>query len=200
MNRLSSERRRYFRVTDNVGLYYELLDDVEDSYVDPSVARRKSEAARLEQQILLKIEQLKSTHNDVVPVLELLNRKINLSLSSNYFSDTAFIGHSGQSYIDVSLSACGIAFPSSQAIGVGESLKLGITLYPSNISLNISAMVVGCDELTLEDEHESDSDHSVHLIRADFTTLSEPDQEILVQHVVRRQSQLLKEQRESRGG
>ena len=62
-------------------------------------------------------------------------------------------------------------------------------MYPNNIRLNLMAAVIGCDQ------YQEDDGKTRYLIRANFIDISDASQEVLVQHVIKRQAQQLKQQR-----
>lgn len=204
------ERRRFFRITDQVALTFRLK--TEDS--EPGALKGAQPAAdilALEQQIQAAIERLRGTGEAAVPVLELMNQKINRLWNLPLANDSPVAEPSA---IDVSLSACGIAFPTDHYVEIGAELDMSITLMPEHVRLRLEGVVVNRDEFgddyaldkvldttgSLAAENATDSPSGApanYLLRVDFTELREDDQEVLIQHVLRCQTRALKQRRES---
>lgn len=185
-----SERRRYFRVTDLVGLRYRFLSDGEtDLAVQAQPSSLKSLLSQIEHQISTDLTVIKHSHPEIHNVLDLFNQKINLAFGHGVASGDEDDLEQSTSACKVNLSACGIAFPSEQSAALNQHVHLELTLYPSNSRLQLLAAVIACDGL------DESVDGKSYLVRADFVNVSEMDQEILVQHVIKRQVQVLKEQR-----
>ncbi|RMF15043.1 MAG: hypothetical protein D6758_10405 [Gammaproteobacteria bacterium] len=183
---MSDERRRYFRVADQVGLVWRQLADDE-----PWEHGRTFEASdvlmRLENQISALFESMRTSQPAVLEVLELFNRKINLALSLRVNE-----GDEPMTRLkSVSLSACGIAFTSDRPVPVGARLAMQLTLFPGNVTLPLLGAVVARDQ-------HGGTDEEPWVIRADFTGIDAEHQEVLIQHVIRAQGRALKARREAR--
>jgi hypothetical protein len=185
-----NERRRYFRVTDLVGLRYRFLSDGEtDLAVQAQPTSLKSLLSQIEHQIATDLTVIKNTHPEIHDLLDLFNQKINLAFGHGLASGDEDDLEQSTSACQVNLSACGIAFPSDQSAVLNQHVHLELTLYPSNTRLQLLAAVIASDAL------DESIDGRSYIVRADFVNVSEMDQEVLVQHVIKRQVQVLKEQR-----
>jgi hypothetical protein len=91
----------------------------------------------------------------------------------------------------VSLSACGVAFPAQEKASVDDPIWLEVVLRPIHTRVVTTGRVVGCERF-------GDDPQFPYYLRVDLNNVSVEDQESLIQHVIRRESQLLKEQRERR--
>jgi c-di-GMP-binding flagellar brake protein YcgR len=179
------ERRRFFRVSDSLGVRYTLLNDIQN--VESSENSHEMDAlVDLENKISAALEPLRAHHPQLLEVLSLFNQKINLFFHRENQQDQF------KTLDNVNLSACGIAFPIEEQLSLNQLIKLDIILYPSHIMLTLKAAVIGCEALNTSDYQGE------YLLRADFLDLEENDQEVLVQHVIKCQSQQLKRARESR--
>ena len=184
----NSERRRYFRVTDLVGLRYQLLSEDQQSLaIQAKPGSLKELLKELDAQILTSLAIVQSSHTEVYRVLDLLNQKINLALNSEQLIENEALEHSG--LISVNLSACGIAFSAEHSAALNQYIAIELTLYPNNTRMNLMAAVIGCDQYLEEDGKTR------YLLRANFVDISDASQELLVQHVIKRQAQQLKQQR-----
>lgn len=186
----SKERRRYFRVTDLVGLRYQFLSqDEQDLAIQSKPSSLKDLLKQIDNEVLASLALIQTSQPEVHRLLDLLNQKINLALgadSRNQEEDLEL----NSDVCSVNLSACGLAFPCDKPAQLNQYISLELTLYPNNVRLVLLAAVISCDA------HESDSDRHNYVIRADFVDISDANQEVLVQHVIKRQAQQLKQMRE----
>ena len=78
-----SERRRYFRVTDLIGLRYQLLsEDQQALAVQSKPGSLKDLLKEIDSQLMASMAIIQSNHSEVARALDLLNQKIN---NHNYF-------------------------------------------------------------------------------------------------------------------
>ncbi|MBL4865826.1 MAG: hypothetical protein JKY67_05575 [Pseudomonadales bacterium] len=183
-----SERRRYVRVSDIVALRYRIMD--EDEVVDAEKVGSPhfgSQLLQLDNQLQVLMPRLKEWNANVGGALELLNQKILViseQLSEAPLEDSVVAR-------EVNLSACGVAFPTKEKVDVDDNIWLELVLRPIHLRIVTTGRVVGCEESGEDSEYP-------YFIRADLTGVCAEDQESLIQHVIRRESQLLKEQRQRR--
>lgn len=129
---------------------------------------------------------------EVAHLLDLYNQKINLAFGhglADKTQDTEFSIRACQ----VNLSACGIAFPCAEFAPLNQHIAIDLTLYPNNLRLQLLAAVIACDDID-DTNGDVDREHA-YLVRADFVHITDADQELLVQHIIRRQAQQLSEER-----
>lgn len=184
------ERRRYFRVPDQLLIGFRVVDESKLPVADDSDTTG-SALGQLENLISEQLSKIRGHHPAVCEVLELFNQKINVALSLDE-KRLESVSAAEKSKKDVNLSACGIAFPVEENIPLGSKIQLDMTLLPSYINLNVEAQVIDIAPRT------DLTDGDLYLLRADFVGLSQVDQELLVQHVVKCQAQMLKARREAR--
>jgi hypothetical protein len=185
------ERRRYFRVTDLIGLRYCVLSGSEQELaVQAQPTSLKSLLSQIENQIVIDMAVIQNSQPEIHHLLDLFNQKINLAFGHSIAGGEDDNVGSSTRACHVNLSACGIAFTAAESMQLNQHVSLDITLYPSNVRMNLLAAAISCDEF-----HEVDNDDN-YVIRADFVNISESDQEVLVQHVIKRQAIQLKEQRQ----
>jgi len=185
---MTNERRRYVRVNDIVSLRYRLMDEnevIEERNL--STPHFGSQLLQLDNQFQVVYQRVKDLDVNVGEALDLLNQKIMViseRLSDEPLEDVA-IAH------EVSLSACGVSFPSEEKAGVDDNVWIELILRPIHLRIVTTGRVVGC-------ERSDESSQYPYALRVDFTGVSVEDEESLIQHVIRRESQLLKEQRQLR--
>lgn len=193
MKDTQKERRRYFRVSDLVGIHYRFLSESERDLAATSQPTSLQKVwGEMEDEISVAMQSIRQSTPDVHRVLDLFNQKINLAFGHGLAESDSVDKEGSLRACQVNISACGIAFPSVESPSLNQYVEIDLTLYPSNIRLQLLAAVIACDDL------EDEIDGNTRLIRADYVNISDADQELLVQHVIKRQAQLLKEQREQK--
>jgi hypothetical protein len=146
-----------------------------------------SQLLQLDNQFQVVVQRLKDWNADVGEALDLLNQKftvISEELSEEPLEDSIVAR-------EVSLSACGVGFPSQEQVGVDDDIGLELVLRPIHLRIVTTGRVVGCEA------NDTDPNYP-YFVRVDLTGVDAEDQESLIQHVIRRESQLLKEQRQRR--
>ena len=185
-----SDRRRYFRINDWVGLSYRVAGNrlQQDALTEADNVQIPS-AQLLEtinRELLSALNLLWKNNPAVANVIGLLNRKIDFLVSE---MDLDYLDCSVKHEVtQVNISACGIAFESAEAFEVGQMLELHLMLKPTNIRLKINGSVCACEPVPSDTQ-------KVNFLRIDFANIDTHIQEELIQHIVRRQSLLLNEQR-----
>lgn len=185
----NSERRKYVRVDDHVLMRYERLggEHHEIGKTENSGGIHFSQKIQsLENQIKVLLPRFEEKHKEWADLFGLLNLKINLLALE--VSGRQISGASGLVARPVSLSACGLAFPAEEKAGVDDELWMELILQPSMVKIDTVARVVAC-------ERSSEEGAMPFFIRAEFAELNPDDEESLIQHVIRRESQILKEKR-----
>ena len=186
---IEKERRRYFRVSDLVGLNYRILSgDERDLALSSQPNSLGNLFATIEEEITVLLHAIEKQNPEHGRIFELFNQKINLAFGHGIAEQNIQASGSTRA-CEVSLSACGIAFPCREDASLGQSVALDLTLYPSNVRLQLMSSVISCERYDFEGTDEP------YLLRADFVNLSDNDQELLVQHVIKCQAHQLKDQR-----
>ena len=192
----TKEGRGYFRITDWMGFEYKPLDEVEyrrlrqvSQYAEVPAL---DELAEIDQQLQLVLTRLDIKLPYAADLGRLLNKKIQLimrqtSIAKNMVDLDSF----EQTQVDI--SATGMAFPSRSAIISGQSLRIDLILQSCRQHLKLLATVVSC---SLDNELLADGDASfTHVVRVNFSDMSEDVSEFLIQYLVKRQGALLKSER-----
>jgi len=182
-------RRRFFRITDAIQVAYEVIDEastLESLKIDRNEVM--IDAIALIDQHDEDINQTLSELGESAPIaakaITALNDKIDTLLSLLEL-DNIIVQKKLQRVEAASISACGIAFPIAEIMGVGQTLKLMMRLEPANIKLNVIGRVVDCNALGEE-----------YYLRVEFVDMSDIGREQLIQHIMQRQGALLKSLRE----
>lgn len=184
-----ADRRQFFRINDRVGVAYRVLSD-EESLSEIEHSRRlvapERQLADYNKTIHQLLGQLKIKQPVMAELLTAMDNKINfvidqLALESQLLEKMA---HEMKS---VNISASGLAFNVDEPVDTGKLVELELLLQPENLHLNLHGEVV--DSLPREDEPG-------FYMRIKFTHVTPSDQELLIQHIVRRQGTQLRYARE----
>lgn len=189
MPTLDDEKRRYFRIEDTIGVKFERVTDAQALQRQEEMRRPGYYSANriqiVERELQLLIDKMRIQQPGLAKAMELLNTKISI-LKDEFISEPLHESRFGH-IKTVSLSACGVSFEHDARIHEGEKVDMDLTLLPTDLHIYTLGEVVGC----VESEDELGS----WMLRMDFYGMSANDEELLVQHIVKRQGQLLSNQR-----
>ncbi len=177
-----SERRRYFRINDDVGMSYRKLEASGDgarSADDVSITLEHV-LQGIDRELNTLVNTLWSEQPSAARAIGLLNRKINV-LASRVIEDDINARELASEVVPVNISACGVSFTTPEQFGFGQLMALDITLKPSNTILSLTGKVISCDPATSRGD-------SAYRLRVDFEGIGADAQEQLIQHIVQRQS------------
>lgn len=190
---MTDERREYFRIDDEVVLEYRLINEDE---VEPLVERIQarvpdrftaaSSFAATSRQMAHLMHKVQSQSPELARCLQAIDQKLNLLAQLFVTEEIDIEEHPTQ---EVNLSAGGIAFRSQQEIATGRLLEMRIVLFPSLIGvLNISR-VIHCERV-------NDGNRQFPWqIAATYEHLRESDRELLVRHVMNKETRRLRSER-----
>lgn len=198
---MKDERRRYFRIEDEIILTWHILTAQEKErglerfkrgeihYPDSAGLFLSMEADLLDAFQLIRARQ-----PELAEALELLNRKINL------VARTVTIDDSKHTLLDertqpVSISASGLSFESPIPASQGDAIQLEMVLLPEKIYVLCFGIIVDCVPLQ---ESESKDPMNLFRLNVDFVTIRDDDTERLVQHIMRKEVEFLRARRKSR--
>ena len=192
---MTEERRRYFRLDDTMGLSYRRLSPEEVSAFAEHAQQHGGNfdyAANFDNRIQTLLDACRVQNPVAAELIGLMNQKLNLVIKQMDI-DTGILQKIAYQLKQVNVSACGMAFACDERIDSGEMLQLDILLKPGDLHVVAMAEVVDCTAQADTDESEGQ-----YFLRLDFVELNANDQELLIQHIVKRQSTLLKERRRAR--
>lgn len=173
------ERRRYFRIDDEVAISFALLED--ETEADQESLNQEFHMS-LEVQIRHAMVDIRSQNAKVAQVLDLMNQKINLlrSVDNQDGSQPVMKG--------ANLSACGIAFPWHEALPINQQLMVNLYLQPHHELIRTEAHVAA----VTANKDPSDATDDPYIVRLDFDNIQKNYEEVLIQHVVQRQGYQLR--------
>jgi c-di-GMP-binding flagellar brake protein YcgR len=193
---MREERRRYFRIDDTLGVFYRVLGAEEAGAFARDSANQGGNfdfISNFDNRIQTLIEVCRVQTPIAAEIIDLMNKKLNFIIKQ-IDVDTQLMRSVPFQARSVNISACGMAFPNDTHLEAGKVLQLDISLTPSDLHVVTMATVIACNEW----DHGACSDSLPFYVRVDFTQINHSDQELLIQHVVKRQSAQLKERRRSR--
>lgn len=180
----ASERRRYFRIDDQIRLRYQLVT-AEQMAVPAAesfqVNDLRSSLARFDTQINHLLSELRIKEPLVGELLVLLNQKYAV-VAEQVIADKVALTGETHPLVEVNISACGMAFTTAEPAEQGSFVHLDMILLPTNQQVSTYAAVVVCEKQA----------SGAYLWRLDFRQLKNAEQEVLIQHLVKRQTQLRK--------
>ena len=194
---MSEERRRYFRIDDTMGISYRKLGAEEAKVFAAQTRHRGSNfdfAANFDNRIQTLLDSCRVQSPLAAELIDLMNKKLNfivrqMDLDSDLMHKIAY------TLRQVNVSGCGLAFGNQEFLQNGTKLQVDIILQPSELHVMALAEVVACTPVEEGDEVEDDIQY---FIRLNFLEINANDQELLIQHIVKRQSNTLKERRQQR--
>jgi len=83
-----------------------------------------------------------------------------------------------------------VSFEHDARLKIGDKIDMDLTLLPTKLHIFTLGEVVGC--------HESEEGLGGWAIRVDFFGMPDNDEELMVQHIVKRQGQLLANRRKNK--
>lgn len=183
----SSERRKYYRINDDVLLHYR-VDTSSDEDASRGVQLEVATGAilaEIDRELNHTINRVWTNDPDVGRALGLLNRKISVLGSLNTSSGNS-PGPISYQRTTVSLSGSGIAFEASEPLPQGSVIVLEIGLLPSQSTLHLRGRVVALPEPL--------ASGNGYWTRVEFDEDLD-QQEELIRHVVQKQGMLLADSR-----
>ncbi len=186
MDFFGGERRRFFRINDQVGVGYTLCDEAQAKASGSSSHGVLGMLSQYDAEIETLIGTVNSREPKIAQLLEIFNRKINLAISHIQL-DSETLQRLAAQVQWVSLSACGMGFMIQEELPVGSFLSLELQLQPNGIQINTGAEVISCQP---QGEHEHSSEG--WFVGVGFCGISPISQELLIQHIVRRQGEQLR--------
>ena len=190
MNSNESNRRRFFRIVDALGVSYKVMteaelasggkeetDQVPKQFVDTfSVMKNYNEVLNEA------LANIQPRDPDTATAIEQINKKFDALLMMLEL-DNLITQRACHKVAEASISASGIAFPVDEKLESGMFLALELLLRPSSKHVCAVGKVIACDSL---------SDDGLFYLRVEFIEMTLKDKEVLIQHIVQRQGALLR--------
>ncbi len=188
----TEDRRRFFRIDDEVNLFYKIVDEqtilAESEVTDDLLSSYSLITAIdvLDQEARLIMHRVEKKEPEIAEYLKVLDSKIKL-LTQEITRQDKDISESNAR--NANISATGIAFENDIQLEVGTLLEVKLLLSSCFAVIAIFGKVVYCKE-------KEDQDNSMPFqIGLDYINLKDHDREVLIKHVVKRQMQQIREQK-----
>jgi len=190
---MSTERREYFRIDDEIALDYRLIKQAEvEGLVERIHARFPdrftvgSTFAATSRQMAQAMHKAQAQSPDLARCLQAIDQKLNM-LAQLFVTEE--IGIDQQQTREVNLSAGGLAFRSQHEIATGCLLEMRMVLFPSLVGILTVSRVVQCERL-----NDANTQFPWQISVA-YEHLRESDRELLVRHVMTKQTRQLRSER-----
>jgi hypothetical protein len=187
------ERRRFFRIDDEVNLVYKKIDEkaaIEPSYISDHILSNCSLSAAIEmmsQESALLLSRLERNQPDVVDYLRLVDNKIDLLVQAIMMQGSQVKEKNTR---NANLSAAGLAFESEEALNPGEYLEIKMTL------VSCMAVIVTYGKVIYCKQNPANDSQFPYVVGVDYINMKEQDRELLIKHVVKRQLQQIRDKKE----
>jgi len=192
---IDKDRREYFRIDDSLHLSYRVVD----SEAVPELSRRlhageanafsvMANLCAIGQQLNASMRRIETTQPDIAAYLKSLDKKIDLLGRVFLASESDLSAMPAQ---PVNLSGGGLAMHSSETLESGVSVEIKILLDDTFTGIVAYGEVINCVD------NEEGGDYP-YLLRIKFTHIRPCDQDALVRHILARQSEMIRQERERR--
>ncbi len=192
---IDKDRREYFRIDDSLHLSYRVVD--KESV--PELAKRlqageanafsvMANLCAIGQQLNANMRRIEQTQPDVAAYLKSLDKKIDLLGRVFLASESDLSALPAQ---PVNLSGGGLAMHSRETLASGVSVEIKILLDDTFTGIVAYGEVIDCKPT------EEAGDYP-YLLRIKFTHIRSCDRDALVRHILARQSEMIRLERERR--
>lgn len=180
------ERRRFFRIDDEVAISYRVISNDEMTKAD-GLKRNEVEPASLANE-LEKMNEVSRIHfrhvekesPEVARYFSFIEAKINLLAHHIIMgTDELFV----KTIQPVNISASGVSFSVNNALNAGDTVEIKFILTPSLTSIKTLSRVISC-------EPEGDQ----FKVAVEYSQLSDEDRDLLIRHIVKKQMNDIREQ------
>jgi hypothetical protein len=190
---MSDERREYFRIADEIALDYRLLKDEE---VDGLLERMRSRLmdrftaassfAATTRQMAHLIHKVQTQSPELARCLQAIDQKLNM-IAQLFVSEQMALDD--QPTREVSLSAGGVAFRAQHELRTDSLLELRMVLFPSMIGILTISRVIHCERM------DDGNSRFPWQVAVEYEHLRETDRELLVRHIMSKETEQLRAQR-----
>ena len=178
------ERRRYFRINDEVAMSFSLLDTEMNAEVaaHDALGLNQEFHISLEVQIRQAMLELRVKDSKLALILDLLNQKMNLLRTGEHLFESSPL------LKPANISACGISFSWHEKLPINQLVMLSLYLQPKHDLIRTQAHVAAVNDN--RDSHSNQTEP--YIIHLDFDSIHDSYQELLIQHIVQRQGYQLR--------
>jgi hypothetical protein len=186
------ERRRFFRIDDEVCLEYEIISEEEYlnapqelEQVQQTSFGLSADFATMNFEYSPILNSIRSSNPEIAQYFDFLNRKMD-ALSQRLLERDIPCEESLR--MTVNISASGIAFHSSKKLEDNQPLRIRLVLLPEKIGILVFGRV----------RHNHDREEDKEMISIDFEHLRYQDQELMIKHNLNKQMLELRQRSEQK--
>lgn len=186
----ASDRREFFRINDRMVVSVHPITAAQAEAAIQETVDSITEPPSLSQQLLsmqksfnILTDHIGHADRDIAKALRMLDDKLNLLAQSVQQLHTPI---DLEAAVDVNLSAGGLALISDSYFEPRATLEVNIQLLPSGLPIHAITKVISC-----QPENDAAPGDSFYL-RMTFIHLNEMDHDILVKHILNRQAEALR--------
>jgi c-di-GMP-binding flagellar brake protein YcgR len=191
------DRRRFFRIDDAVRFAYRPLTAAE---LEAGVARLNegmggayalmASLAAISQRVSVSLRRIEHQNAEVAHYLKALDQKIDTVARTLLVQGSDLAAKRAE---PVNLSAGGLAIPVREGLDPGTPVEVRLLLLPSLAGILAYGAVVECGAPS----EQSGFPDGSRVMRIDFTHIRDEDRDLLIRHMLRRQGEHLRRQREA---
>ncbi len=175
----SEDRRRSFRLDDQVHFSYKLLKEDEEGSGEISPIAQLRELSQQGSHILASIRK---SEPEIAQYLALLDKKIEIIAQ---MEEKKRLGDETKPNLRINLSQHGLSFRQKKPLAEGARLQVKMIFFPSLLSIECVGRVVYCNA----------QEGSSYKVGVEFTNIDERQQEALIRYMIEKQSALLRKER-----
>lgn len=190
------DRRSYFRIDDTVRMS---LRRVPPAEVEASLDRLEHDLAgnftvmsslgAITAQMTAGLRRIENRDPDLAAYLRAIDQKIEVIGRAFIAAEPDLVGEAA---VPVNLSAGGMCAGVEEHYEPGTDIEVRMLLFPSFTGLMIYGNVVDCGPARVDHP----SERYEYVTRIEFTHIREQDRELLIRHLLRRQSDQLRDRQE----
>lgn len=187
------DRRRFFRIDDAVNLYYKVVDEktvkAASNVSDDLLSNCSLVTALdvLDQESRLIMHRIEKNEPEIAEYLKIIDSKMSL-LATSLMQQSNDLTES--KLCNTNISASGLSIEIDEPVKEGEYIEIKMLLTSCIAVILVHGKVVYCKKNELGGENKP------YQIGIDYINLKEQDREILIKHVVKRQMQQIRENKE----
>ena len=188
-----TDRREYFRINDEISLRYRILAEKEFANVvasrregQPDLISATSDMINLTISMKRSLDRCRLQFPELAGYLEGLNQKVDLLTKLLALESSGLPDHPTH---DVNISGGGLCIRTAEPIAANTLLELKLLFFPSLVCLGAFGRVV-------RSTPREDQDSTAFDVAVDFVYINDDDRDLVVRHVLQRESKLLQSARE----
>ncbi len=190
---MSDERREYFRIDDEIALDYRLVNENEVDQLKEKIQSRlvdrftaASSFTATSRQMTHAIHKVQAQSPEIARCLQAIDQKLNM-IAQMFVTEEIELDE--RPTREANLSAGGVAFRAQHEIKPDSLLELRMVLFPSLVGILTVSRVIQCERV-------GDGNHQFPWqLSVVYEHLRESDRELLVRHIMTKETQRLRTQR-----